>query len=201
MFAERDRFSSARVRPHRDAFINYWAALHELLVSKARLGTAFGDDGVRAQALLDAYFPEGVGFARLDAYAAWFEGQRRLDRMVEEYRLEEIGALAGAAMLTAVKKGTAALGEAIGVGRTARTEVPSATALQEALAKLSRAVGAYARLLAAKVDEEDAASIERFRRAVAPIDEYRAMRVKEGVVEEPVEPAIEPGASPTPASE
>ena len=210
VLTERDRFSGARVRPYRTAFINYWSALHDVLVGKARLGSEFGDQGERAQALLDTYFPEGVSFTLLDAYAAWFEAQRRLDRISDENQLQELEQIATAPMVQAIKKGTTELGEAIGVGKTARHEVPSATAVQETMAKFSRAVGAYARLLAAKVDEENPASIERFRRAVAPIDEYRSMRGRGGSDEpepvepdptepQPTEPAIEP--APQPAAE
>lgn len=208
VLAERDRFSGARVRPYRDAFIKYWGALHDLLVARARLGADFGDEGVRSQALLDSYFAEGVAFLQLDAYAAWFEAQRRLDRMSEEEQLGELEAVAGPAMVQAIKKGTSALADAIGVGKVARNEVPSATAVQETMAKFSRAVGAYARLLAAKVDEENPASIERFRRAVAPIDEYRSMRGRGGSDEaepgepEPAEPQpSEPSIEPAPAAE
>ncbi|AKF06988.1 hypothetical protein [Sandaracinus amylolyticus] len=206
VFAERDRFSSARLQPIRISFMNYWAALHGVLDAKARLGDAFGDEGARARAVLAAYFADGVSFSRLDAHAAWFEGQRRLDRMSDEETADEVEALAGAAVFAAVKAGTAAIGEAIGVGKATRaSDVPSATALQETLAKFSRAVGAYTRLLAAKVDEEDAASIERFRRAVAPIDDYRAMRGKESGAGAPSEPPVveptEPGEPATPADE
>lgn len=35
-------------------------------------------------------------------------------------------------------------------------------------------------MLAGKVDETSAASVERFRRAVAPLDEYRAARAARG---------------------
>lgn len=200
IYAERDRVTKGRVRAVFDGFINYWSAMHEVLAGLARLDTQFGDVGERARALVGSYFPDAVSFVKLDAHAAWFEAQRRLDRMREEGQVEEIGALAGEPVFAAVRKGTAELGEAIGVGKTPRGELPSTTAMQEAVAKFSRAVGAYGRLLAAKVDEEDAASIERFRRAVAPMDEYRSMRSKGGagegeepeLPEEPSEPEVTP---------
>ena len=206
VLAERDRFSTARIQPFRNEFKSYWGGLHDILAAKARLGEGFGDVGVRAQRLIDAYFPEGVSFVNLDSYAAWFEGQRRLDRMAEEEAMAELEALASPQVVQAIKKSTAALAEAIGVGKTPRSDVPSATAVQETMAKFSRAVGAYTRLLAAKVDEADADSIERFRRAVAPIDEYRSMRGKGGTEPEepaepePTEPAVGP-AMPSPFTE
>ena len=80
----------------------------------------------------------------------------------------------GADLLALIRSSTDALGESIGAGDTRRAPAPSSTALQEALARFGRKVGAYCRLLAAKVDEDDATSVQRFLDAVAPIDAYRA---------------------------
>jgi hypothetical protein len=44
------------------------------------------------------------------------------------------------------------------------------------VARFSRLVGIYCRVLGSKVDEADPASVERFRKAVAPLIEYRASR-------------------------
>jgi hypothetical protein len=63
---------------------------------------------------------------------------------------------------------------------------------------VSRAVGAYCRQLAANVDESDPESVERFRKAVAPIDAYRSRASATGEEEEePVTPE-EPEALETP---
>jgi hypothetical protein len=52
--------------------------------------------------------------------------------------------------------------------------IPSTTALQEALGRFGRAVGAYGRAMAATCDEDDPASVARFLKAMAPIDVHRA---------------------------
>lgn len=80
----------------------------------------------------------------------------------------------GADIVALLRSTTDALAEAIGAGGKRRASVPGTTALQEALSRFARKVGAYGRLLAAKVDEDDEQSIRRFFDAVAPIDAYRA---------------------------
>ena len=64
---------------------------------------------------------------------------------------------------------------------------------------ISRVTTRYCRLLAAKLDETDPASIARFRKAVAPIDELRATRTSNngGVIAEDDREQPEP-ATPTP---
>ncbi len=191
IFAERDRQSLARIRPERDAFVNQWTATVDALRAKARLPAEVGDTGPRARAVLDSLFGDGAAFVRLDAYAAWFEGQRRLDRIRDEDLGAEIDRLIGAEMLSAARGATTNLGNVIGVGRTPR-DAPTSASMAEMLTRFSRAVGAYTRLLAARVDEDDARSIERFRRAVTPIDEYRAMRGRDSDAPLEPAPAVEP---------
>lgn len=175
VYAERDRVSPSRTRARLGSFANAWSAIHEQLTAKGRLPEELGDIGPRALALNAAYFAEGVGFVKHDAYAAWFEGHRRIERLEGEGTMGELEALVGPEAIAYARKATDELGDAFGAGSTA-IDVPSSTALADVLNKFSRAVGAYARLLMARVDEDDPASIERFRRAMQPIDDFRAMR-------------------------
>jgi hypothetical protein len=95
----------------------------------------------------------------------------------------------------------APFGNAIGVGAPPR-EMPSTTALLEARLAFSRSVASYCRALAMAVEEDDAASHERFRKAVAPIDEFRALGRAKDVEDETdtTDPDDDPPATPAPAS-
>jgi hypothetical protein len=84
----------------------------------------------------------------------------------------ELDALIGPEFLVLAKATNQRLADVVGVGR-ARREVADPTAITEGLAKFGRAVGAYARIMAAKVDETDDASAQRFLNAMAPIDAHR----------------------------
>jgi hypothetical protein len=172
-----DRESAGRVRPWLLDFANAWGGLNDALVAKSRLPASLSDRGERADRVLARVFPEGVMFVRRDAHAAWAEGDRRVALIGELALQKEIDELVGAEHYDAAKATTLALGEALGVGRT-RRETPKGSDMQSTVLRFSREVARYARLLAADVDAEEPASIERFRKAVAePIDALRSRRV------------------------
>ncbi len=103
-------------------------------------------------------------------------------------------------MTSAVSATPRVLSIAIGAGKKAR-ELPSTTALQEALRSFSKAVAKYCRVLAANVEEDDPQSVERFRKAVAPIDEYRSRQTRSAEpvdAADPAAPVVEPEPTPTP---
>jgi hypothetical protein len=172
VITERERAGVGRVRPMMLAFINAWSGGSEVLGGLSR---ADGQLGADAKAMSEALFADGVSFVKLDANAAWFEGKRRLDRIDDEDLGRKLAALVGEQLVTQMRSTTVSLGNAIGVG-TEQIEVPSKTALAEKVAVFARAVAAYARLLSAKVDETDGDSVDRFRKAMAPLDDYRASR-------------------------
>jgi hypothetical protein len=172
VITERERLGGAKVRTAMVRFANGWSASAEILGGLARIEGSVGAD---AQAMLDTVFADGVAFVKLDAQAAWSEGQRRLDRIDDEGLARKLASLVGEHVVTEVREGTASVGEAIGAGSTPR-ELPSKTALADCVAAFGRGVGAYARLVASRVVETDPVSVHRFKSALAPIDEYRASR-------------------------
>lgn len=198
VLSERDRFAPARVRPFFLAFANGWSAFHGALDALASVPPHVSARGTRAAELRATLFPDGVAFVRLDAFGAWSEGYRRLDRIESEGLKTELEQLVGADIVAAATTASQKLAEAIGV-TPGTQEPPAAASLRDARVKFSKAVAAYCRILSAKVDEDDAASIARFSNAVAPVDELRIIRERGGEEEdEPVGPVIEPVA-PTPA--
>lgn len=92
--------------------------------------------------------------------------------------------------------------QVIGVRQRALTRSPR----HPALYAFSKAVAEYCRLLAARVEEDDPESIERFRKAVAPIDEYRSRAPRNGedtthttdATEETQQSSPTPNPAPTP---
>jgi hypothetical protein len=175
---DRERVGPARVRPMLLDFANAWSACAEILGGLARIEGQKGDE---ARVLSDAVFADGVAFVQLDARAAWGEGQRRLDRVADDALAKRLEAVVGKHVAVEMKRSTDALGAAIGVG--AHHEVPNVNVLGERVSSFARGVAAYARVLAARVDEDDVTSVSRFLAAMAPLDAHRASR--RGTSEEP----------------
>lgn len=171
---ERDETSVARVRPVWIAFAACWSVMTEILGALARLGS-LSPRSAAAQALLSRFFPEGSAFVKEDAGAAWAAGARTLDRIDAAGAAAELGSFVGPETLEAARRATVALREAAGAGPMPR-ETVSTTAVVQTTSELSQLIGLYCRLLAAKLDERDPRTVERFRKAVTPLDEYRASR-------------------------
>ncbi len=172
--AARDRLAPGRLRPLLLAFANDWSGVYEALGAKTRVPKEISDVGERAEKVQVSLFPDGVSFTQLDAETAWSEGSRRLQRIDDEELEQELDALIGKEFVLAARKGTGALGAAIGTTDGA-AESPSSSALQEAITRFGKAVGNYGRVLSASCDEDDEASVQRFLKAVSPLDMHRAM--------------------------
>jgi hypothetical protein len=170
-------------------FIAAFTAMHDSLTATSSLPASTGERPSKAKRILVHYFPDGVSFTRAAAPAAWSEGARRIEDIEEAGLVGEIADLTGPDFFPAAKGATDALADVLGVGDEARP-TPSGTALQLQLREFSAAVAAYTRSLAAAVDIDDDASVQRFVRAVAPIDEYRVEgRVRDDGDDESVTPA------------
>lgn len=199
---DREQATPARVRPAYVAFVTLWSIFNDALVAIARIPGEISPRGPRAAALMSEVLPEGIAFAQLEAGQAWAAAARRL-ALVDDKGLGPVIAEAiGADVLEGVRGATLRLREAVGAGPTP-TEFASSTAVAEKLADFSRLVGIYCRLLSAKVDEADLATVERFRKAVGPLIEYRASRRGQDEtgddalpVGDPAIPPGMPGASP-----
>lgn len=186
---DRERRSGAKIRPVVTQFVNAWGGMNDALAALARMPT---DRAKLAADLQARLFPSGAGWLNDEAPTTWGQANRLLQRIEDEGLARSLDQLLGADVRATATRLTHELGEAIGVGRAPREQL-SPTGLQEKMLTFSRAVASYGRQLAANVDESDAASIERFRRAVAPIDAYRSTRTAKNVEPDPSAPA-EPAA-------
>jgi hypothetical protein len=196
--SERDRLAPAKTRAVREAVGGAWNAVHDGLHAASRLsGTERADTALR---VLDSLFPFGVGFVLADAEGCWAESERHLERVDTEGFAPTIDGLLGPEFLTGLRAKHADLGNAIGVGSAPRA-IPSSTALNVALKRFGQAVGRYARLMMAAVDEDNDESCRRFLRAVAPIDVHRANARSSDAADpsEPTGPAPSPTEPATPS--
>jgi hypothetical protein len=194
---DRSQVSSARVRQPLLNFTACMGAFHNALEATASVPEAESTRSKRAKELMGVFFPEGLSFTKLDAFAAWFEGDWRFQAIEADGLTEEMTSLTGPDIFPAAKRATVTLGEALGVGETRRDQ-PASRALQHKLMQFSRKVSSYLRLLSSSVDEDNEASVQRFLKAVAPIDQYRRGRAaseEEEIVLAP--PAEEPAAGGT----
>ena len=191
--SERDEYSIARVRPAWMAFSTAWSVLVAMLGEVARLGS-LSPRGERAAELRARFFPEDSSFVKTDAAAAWPMGARTLERIDAAGIAGELATFVGSDVLDAARRTTAQLREASGAGPAPRATV-SSTAVAEGASELSQLLGVYCRLLAAKYDERVPASVERFRRAVRPLDEHRASRRSESDDDDEVD-SIDPAVTP-----
>jgi hypothetical protein len=184
--ADRERFSPAKLRPLLAMFANGFVGMHDALAAIANVPVEVSKRGERAKAILDTLFVDGTAFVQLDAESAWAEGNRRLLRIKAEKLDVAIDELIGEDFLKAAEHATAKLASAIGTGRS--RALPSSTALSEALQRFARAVSAYGRGLAGTVDEDDPKSVERFMKAMAPVEQHRAAQGRGGSNEDDEEP-------------
>jgi hypothetical protein len=175
--SERDRLRPVKTRPLLDAHNEAWTATYDALGALMRCRGS--ERGRRAGALRAVLFPDGIAFLRLSASSVWSESRRHLRRIEDESLGVELDALIGPEFLAQAKACTERLADAVGVSRGAPA-VPNPSAITDALARFGRAVGAYARMMAAKVDETDERSAHRFLSALAPIDEHRAHARRRG---------------------
>jgi hypothetical protein len=190
----------SRVGPLRHALMREVMRLHDVLHALSTLPREHGPRGARAGSLLGAIFPDGTRFITGDAELGWDETEMRVAVMTA--RREEIAEVVGGPeLVVAIEEALGVLGDALGVGPTPR-EVPSRETLRAERKRLSLAIAAYCRLLSGKVREDDETSVERFLRAVAPLDEYRVTRritdVEEGEEDGEEEVVVAP-APPAPA--
>lgn len=169
----RQRAAPATVRAVLIKVNSAWTGAIEICSGKARTPAEISDVGPKAQDLLDRFFVDGVPTTQSTALEAWTASTSTLERLDDEGLMRTFELLVGKEVVAHIRAATSELGEEIGTGDK-KIEIPSPTALGDALARCGMKIAQYCRLLAAKVDEEDAASVKRFFDAVAPIDAYRA---------------------------
>lgn len=171
---ERATQPATKVRPMLIACTAAWGGVSDVVAATAALPDDIGGDRAqKARDVRDVLFPEGgVPNLAVDAETVYVEARERLDRLEKREMSAQLLAIVGREHVDAIHKTTEALGEALGVGKTARAVVNS-TAMQDALRHAATAVARYARRLLGSLDEDDQRSVERFTSALAPLSDHR----------------------------
>ena len=169
----RERAAPAAVRPFWLENNGAWTGAHDVAAAKARLDPET-PTGADAQLLMTSIFADGVPTTQMDALQSYGVSIRMLARIHDEKLEKAVLHVVGKELYELIQSTTSALGEALGAGETRAPSVPSSTAIQDGLTRFGRKVGAYCRLLSAKVVDDDEESERRFLDAVAPIDALRA---------------------------
>lgn len=185
--------SGVALAPLQRAMGAAFGAIDLMLEGLSLLPASAGDLGERATKLRAMIFPDGREFARATTVDACMTGRRVLARIEDRHLTRELSALIGPAPLAAAKTATSDLGEALGLGDK-DVERTSPTVVADALEKFVTRLSAYARALAADVDEDDDASVQRFVDALAPIAQFRVLPRESGAADE--EPSAPSPAAP-----
>ena len=141
-------------------------------------------------------FPDGLTFLKLAYTAEWAESEKRLEQIDDGKLANELDAVAGPEFLAELRLAHKAYGEALGVTK-ASPAAPQAPALLEPLRTVQAALAGYALQLAAWA-EADPAAVATVRKALRPLDDYRAAQARRGGADVPAPP--EPPRPATPAT-
>ncbi len=192
---DRMRTAPPALRAPRSNTVTAWSSMSTALLAIATVPLAVDDDGPEAAAIALRLFPEGVTFSQDDAAAVWRGSHVLISRITEEGLEARLDALVPA-LRASVMHAHAALGAALGVDGSTGA-VPTTRSLADATSRFAFAVSGYARALSVGLDPQDEIAMERFEKALAPIDDFRTMgKSSEGDESEDPPPVFPPGTPP-----
>ncbi len=160
-----------------------WNVCAQRLASNIELG---GADGAEAERVYVLLFPKGLTFLTLRYPEQWAESEAILARITSERLEATLDRLVGAAFLRELRTRQAAYGEALGITK-AKAATPDAVNLVEPLREARAALGTYARVLIAAVengDFDEASAVPM----LAPLASLRASLRGKKKPSEPAEP-------------
>ncbi|MDX2089575.1 MAG: hypothetical protein SFX73_17100 [Kofleriaceae bacterium] len=170
----RARTRPQSLKPLDMRFDGAWTALRDRLVSYSRLlSPEAAEERNRAEQLLAAYFPDGVQFVLLAYEAEWAASHQRITRWTKDGARADLASLAGERFVREVENAHQTLGEALNLsGALKAAKTP--TQVGQKVQALAEAIGDYTRKLSGTVERSDPKSVAAFRRAMEPLDAYRA---------------------------
>ena len=175
-WSKRERAASA-VKPAEKAKIDNrvdiaWGSLKMRLDAASALPVETYPKAIRAQEIVGALFPKGLGFLSIPMEAEWSVSDELVKRIEDDGLAADIDALAGPEFLAEVKAAHLVYGEVLGITR-AKAHPAEMTALTEPLREVGRAIGDYTLQVLATADRERPDTIEGARAALHPLDRYR----------------------------
>lgn len=169
--APRDARAEAR------ACVAAWSVLHGNLQGVARLDGTAAPEAAEASAIVDAVFPDGVGWVRGDHESIWVRGQHCLDAIQKGGHDEALERLVGAYLMKAVRGAHHAFGVVLGLaGSMHPPSFAEGPALDQRplLDAVTADIAAYALQVVASADAHDDASAREAAYALEPILAARA---------------------------
>lgn len=193
---DRMRTAPPALRAPRNAAVTAWSSMNAVLLAVATVPPAVDADGPEAAAIALKLFPEGVSFSQDDAAAVWRGSHVLISRIAEEGLEARLDALVPA-LRASVMHAHAQLGAALGVDGSTGT-VPTTRSLAETTSRFAFAVSGYARALSVGLDPQNELAMERFEKALAPIDDFRTTTKSREDDESDAPPPVFPPGTPPP---
>ena len=193
---DRMRAAPPALRAPRAASVTAWSSMSTALLAIATVPSNVDDDGPEAAAIALKLFPEGVTFSQDDAHAVWRGSHVLLSRITEEGLEARLDALVPA-LRASVMHAHAELGAALGVDGSTGA-VPTTRSLADAVSRFAFAVSGYARALSVGLDPQNEVAMERFEKALGPIEDFRVTGKSDGddEADEGPPPVFPPGTPP-----
>ncbi|WP_157068754.1 hypothetical protein [Sandaracinus amylolyticus] len=169
-----------------------WRALNWALESITLITGTPADDAraTRARAMLERVFPDGLAFTQLTYTSQWAHADRLLAQIDADGLGAELDRLVGAPYLAFIRRAHASYGEALRITEAADA---ATVGVREPLRALQVAVQEYVFALFAEHPPSNPENHPRLRKALAPIDAFRASQQR-------AEPATRPAGPPGPAA-
>lgn len=194
---DRMRTAPPALRGPRSSAVTAWSSMNAALLAIATVPGEVDADGPEAAAIALKLFPEGITFTQDDAHAVWRSGHVLLSRITEEGLEARLDALVPA-LRASILHAHAELGAALGVDGSVGA-VPTTRSLADAVSRFAFAVSSYARAMSVGLDPQDERAMERFEKALAPIETMRLTGKSDGDDEdEPGEPVGPTTSTPPP---
>lgn len=133
-----------------------WSGFHGFLGSNTKLSAspAGVERGVRARAVLDGVFPDGLRFVKLPYREQWAESKRRLAKLGEAPTAEHVKALGGEPFVTVIAAAHERYGEVLHLTKP-KAKAPNQVRVREALEGMLAAVRSYVLRVANYLDENE----------------------------------------------
>ncbi|HEX2574567.1 MAG TPA: hypothetical protein VH877_33785 [Polyangia bacterium] len=173
-WAQRDLAPKAMdPRPIDLAADNAWSCLVIRLEGAAALPVEIYPFALRARELLQLLFPDRLAFTQLHYPSQWAEAQKRINNIQAHGLQIDLDRIAGPEYLAEVRRTHERYGEIVGTSQ-AKDAPATVPELAEPLRRLGRAMAGYGIQMVALYFSGDEPTRARVRRALLPLDQYRA---------------------------
>jgi hypothetical protein len=159
------------VRPIARRIDRAWSSIRDRLVAYESLPED-GEDRIRAMAILEVLFPDGLEFLNLAFVREHAESEKRIELIDDRGLGKQLDVLVGKRFLAELRATQRAYGDALGIKKASAQPAPTVL-VSDHLRALMEAISRYALQLLAYASHEPNKR-EAIVFALAPIDDFRA---------------------------